>query len=687
MVKLFVSMMLVVVESYGDDVSVTSRLAAYILDLPPNPTVQMIDPLDVLIRDIHITELLQSNLSIFSLLGDMTITPDPLWVPMCRGTYWNEFRDATWTAIRSLPTGTGSVAVKSIHTPEFATAAMLADTVFADHYLHWPTMNCSAGFLTSVLFRTVPFFLADREGWLERFLVLSKILWDRTGTVGMIREGFPVFPFLALLSTMSTKDDGNELILLPDLPSSHFVLLTVAYSVENARGFARRWTAAVANDTSIVVASRTCDWATPSPNFFCVTVPFSSKLSVKYRTMLALLPRHKMVEFIDVDAVPLQRDVTTYITGAVDNCTDATTVGIPSYYSINQLYPWCMIVCNSSSNQRLVDAMADWVATNPSPVEAQGLATLLGYHSSHTYIASYSDGIETSFLRVDRFNTISSRLVILNSRTDFVSTDGWVGPEQPVVFYPGDTGTEDPTPYRKTPQSSPLLNVDRMHITALNYADGCCWQSQALNSKTALQFGADAVISYNRSSLDPEFLARNSHILSHPKGAGYWLWKPWIILDALMHHSVPWDDGVVVYLDSGNHYVGDIRWLVEDALTHSDISAPALTCCMESDWTKRDALLALDADMPETTDRPQIAAYFIIVRKTAVAIEFLQEWLAACGEEHLIGDTPSMVPNHPMFHRHVNDQSLFSVLFRKYGFESLPLAQAARYINLARWRE
>ena len=465
------------------------------------------------------------------------------------------------------------------------------------------------------------------------------------------------------------------------------MILTVADSVEVGRLFANRWTPVLPTDTDIVVVSRTCEWATPSPaNILCVAVPFSNSLSVKYRTMSALLHRYRMVIFIDATAVPLQRDSATNMMEAVNNCAHTSIVAIPSYYSMDQLYPWCMAVCNSSSNHLLVDAMADWVTTNPSPVEAQGLATLLGYHSSHTFIASYSDGIQTSFLRLDGSNTSSSTLVILNSRTDFVSTDGWVG-DAPVVFYPGNAGTVDSGQFRKTPQSLPLLQVHRMHITAINYADGCCWQSQSLNSKTALQFGADSVFSYNRSSLDPEFVNRNSHILSRPKGAGYWLWKPWIILNALLHESVPWHDGFVLYLDSGNHYVRDIRSLVEDALSHSDISAPALTCCIESDWTKRDALIALDADTPEITDRPQIAAYFILVRKTELSVAFIKQWLVACENEHLIGDAPSTASNYPMFHHHVNDQSVLSILFRKYGFESIALEQATDHIKLARWRE
>ena len=33
--------------------------------------------------------------------------------------------------------------------------------------------------------------------------------------------------------------------------------------------------------------------------------------------------------------------------------------------------------------------------------------------------------------------------------------------------------------------------------------------------------------------IDPEFYAKNKFILNQPRGAGYWLWKHYIIKDAL----------------------------------------------------------------------------------------------------------------------------------------------------------
>eukprot|EP00971_Amphidinium_carterae_P086832 1718210-Amphidinium_carterae.1 len=85
---------------------------------------------------------------------------------------------------------------------------------------------------------------------------------------------------------------------------------------------------------------------------------------------------------------------------------------------------------------------------------------------------------------------------------------------------------------------------ERTHITAISYADGCCYKAIKRNRQSAIAAGVDAAISYNRSALSHAWASRNHEILQHKIGAGWWLWKPYLILKTLRQESVPWGKGV-----------------------------------------------------------------------------------------------------------------------------------------------
>ena len=65
----------------------------------------------------------------------------------------------------------------------------------------------------------------------------------------------------------------------------------------------------------------------------------------------------------------------------------------------------------------------------------------------------------------------------------------------------------------------------------INYADQAFFQSRALNSISGIQAGFDSVIQYQKKDMSSDFLSENKEILSKRRGAGYWLWKPYFILD------------------------------------------------------------------------------------------------------------------------------------------------------------
>ncbi len=71
-------------------------------------------------------------------------------------------------------------------------------------------------------------------------------------------------------------------------------------------------------------------------------------------------------------------------------------------------------------------------------------------------------------------------------------------------------------------------------IYAITYSDQNYIRSAKLNAFTAKHIGgADKVKIYSPDDLGDNFKRKNKELLSCKKGAGYWIWKPYIMLDML----------------------------------------------------------------------------------------------------------------------------------------------------------
>jgi hypothetical protein len=79
----------------------------------------------------------------------------------------------------------------------------------------------------------------------------------------------------------------------------------------------------------------------------------------------------------------------------------------------------------------------------------------------------------------------------------------------------------------------------------------CCGHSKLLNAATGLAFaGFDALITMDRSDYLPPFRREYERMLLHqPRGAGYWVWKPYFLLRVLLELAQPGD--WVFYSDAG----------------------------------------------------------------------------------------------------------------------------------------
>ncbi len=202
----------------------------------------------------------------------------------------------------------------------------------------------------------------------------------------------------------------------------------------------------------------------------------------------------------------------------------------------------------------------------------------------------------------------------------------------------------------------------------LNYADKGFFEAQTFGITSALKFGFDVAMPMSRKDLDAEFLGKYDHILSQHRGAGYWLWKPYLILKVL---NMAKDGDYVYYGDSGTNFIDDVSYLITDLeKTKQPIMAFDLQQMPERWWTKMDVFVYNKCEDVKYMDSNICDAAHQLIRKCDESMEFYNEYFSQCCVENLITDCPNIYgkPNHSEFKDHRHDQSIFSINIKKKNY-------------------
>ena len=205
-------------------------------------------------------------------------------------------------------------------------------------------------------------------------------------------------------------------------------------------------------------------------------------------------------------------------------------------------------------------------------------------------------------------------------------------------------------------------------IVCISYGDQSFKQSLEYNGKSALEIAkADEFYGYTPEDIDPEFRAKNDYILSKGRGNGYWLWKPYFLYKTLTEKLN--DGDYLIYSDAGIFYV-DLAQKLVDFLNEKKAEMylhrlPHL----EKVYTKRDAFILMGVDGPFYAETGQFNAAFQIYRKSKFTEFFLGEYLYYAQDKRIITDDENEMgtPNQEGFIDHRHDQSILSLLTKKYG--------------------
>lgn len=171
-------------------------------------------------------------------------------------------------------------------------------------------------------------------------------------------------------------------------------------------------------------------------------------------------------------------------------------------------------------------------------------------------------------------------------------------------------------------------------------------------------------------SIKEDYKDRHKEIFNSSRGAGYWLWKPYLI-DRLLD-KIEFGD-IIMYCDgliSQKESLEPIFNFIKD----KDILPFFINCGKkgtEKLACKRDTLILMNCDNENIFNKEysdQYGASYLFIRKTEKSTKLIKQWLFFCEDERAISDNPNVLglPNYPEFIDHRHDQSILSLLCKKY---------------------
>lgn len=201
-------------------------------------------------------------------------------------------------------------------------------------------------------------------------------------------------------------------------------------------------------------------------------------------------------------------------------------------------------------------------------------------------------------------------------------------------------------------------------IYAVNYADACFEEVRKVNSESARIFGkVDEVLEFFPADIT-DFRSEHSNIFAYQRGAGLWLWKPYIIYQALQQIE---DGAWLFYCDSGAMYYNDVHILVNCAIKDGEERMVfQLTWAFAHQYTKAETF-----EWMKCSDRKhfQVMATCSLWKKTQENLYIIKEWLDACCKECLISPKrfDESISEDPEFITHREDQSILDIVVRRHG--------------------
>lgn len=203
---------------------------------------------------------------------------------------------------------------------------------------------------------------------------------------------------------------------------------------------------------------------------------------------------------------------------------------------------------------------------------------------------------------------------------------------------------------------------------AINYADDRFKRAQKYNTKTAYTVGRfDKVIEYTRNDISIDFINKTQIAISQSRLGGYGIWKAFVIWDALNKLN---DNDYLFYCDSGAYYIRNIDYLIDEMELNKESIMVFEVPFIEKQWTKREVFQILDYKDTIGLDSNQRLSGFILIKKDKFSVDFFQKYYMIAIEHPELFTDECSIEQDSVFIENRHDQSVLSILSKKYGLRS-----------------
>jgi len=193
------------------------------------------------------------------------------------------------------------------------------------------------------------------------------------------------------------------------------------------------------------------------------------------------------------------------------------------------------------------------------------------------------------------------------------------------------------------------------------------------NAKSFGEFSSINVFSEMNLYDTSKEIKKYRDFLSSTRGFGYWMWKYFLLSEVMK--NVP-DDDLVCYADIGCTFNPEGLLNFEGYKT---IASDFGSLCfdlghLERVYTKMDTYLRIFPDNLDHLNTGQRCATTFFLKNNQENRDIVEEIKEICVEnDHFyIMDKASSEPNHSEFREHRHDQSVFSLITKKYDFYCIP---------------
>lgn len=157
---------------------------------------------------------------------------------------------------------------------------------------------------------------------------------------------------------------------------------------------------------------------------------------------------------------------------------------------------------------------------------------------------------------------------------------------------------------------------------------------------------------------------------SGKRGHGYWAWKP----AALVWADIMFPSYQIIYVDAGSHLNIESSTFMNDLEKWAQVSenlgglAWQLPNNVEKFWTKMELVKFLNPNS-DTLESGQVQSGFIMIPPSKKRSFLLNDWLdITLSNNGLMINDELHINQIPAFIEHRHDQSIFSLLWKKYEF-------------------